>query len=1462
MPREICKLDENSLSKLESKSWQERRDALELISNQLKVSTLPSGLVSQVTKGLCQVISSDKHSMLVIRAAGVLRELVESVGSGFMSHAERALTVCLLKFKDNKAHLSETLRSATEAIVDMMPFDIALRQLQTALTTPVAKTQAETLNLLTHLFRTSKRKYELQLNQRLKIVKPILSNTAKFSEHKSQECRDACFQMFASICIFLDFTSQQFSSIIDNILDESRRSKLDIALLHLRESISTENIDNEHRNSEKANKTVKPKSSSTEQQQKRRQQQQQQLVDNPDFSITPIKSSPRIVMNKLSKRNKQLRTFQTQNHLSTSTPFSEVRKVLTPSITEVSMSLQRAGAKQPSAVVTKKAVNSRRVVQSKAEKCIPQDLNLSSGQLRCKLSEGYLEDVPLEQLLSPTWKIRLQVAERIHSMINSKPPGFPDVHYLLQYILNCGTVKDSIFRVRCEVINILSQLLSKNKSQNWIPAQLLEMLCDQLFVSIGDSKSGPLVEQTLRHLMDTIGVSKIVECINKGLKKQVSPTVCCSLLKWLSSVLKSLDCSFDHVLPIEIVKFGLASSSPNVRNIAVELAGVIHYRLRSSMNILSLFASEKPAILQRLQAEFATYDVEEEESVASPEHIKNDGSTFSGMECLTPAAVTAWSKRQKRLTAVLDVAPLDRLIGAQGVLEFSDSSESPFTGRKSSPYKKGVIEAVVRQPLQAVHVNSNQPPSTTQPTSLPDCDTIFFIESNDETSLLQAKEMRLASLKKRINRSSDELRDFFTECHTHPIVMKQLFSESYECYLEVLDRLMASLDDKNENVQTKQPSALIITYAHFDLLLMWIVQYCLGLWLKESIRKCEYQNVKDILTRAFDYLTAVLTLFAQNDLRLSEYEVNIILIPLLKCELQAMFVYRDSFINNIATGLVRLIRQVYPASLLIDILVKYMHECGNAKMRQICLDELVCLIPRFSDPKGLTSGYALKSISHQLADSDAGVKKSALDCLQAAYKSFGALFWQHIGNIGEEDKKLLEEYLSCEAEGNTAALPTDNFDTLSAKTPFGSIITKDSTVNVHHTLDFNHIRRAVSPPPVHMSPAEPTHLLRLVNKRDDPSSTESERIEASNALDAALLCLVGQLGCSVCEDAEDEVENIATVGDRGTIIFSDKNDDDFSGLNNILLGALIDLEVLIQDSRTCDLLPPYMPDIITQLTLLCNRLFISEVNAGQAIFMDCLGGELTCIFSQPFLFREVNADHLKFLLGSLIELAERLQLNREAPRLCTNRRVLLILKLVRFIYTAVDPSICLSALLRLVHICCFGCDIRNRENKPIHKNNKDNAEDKSSKFPQQLREPYSVDLGPNSFATVAKLSLAQLSCRISEIRQYLNKIDWALILPLLEAFLPNSSGVQKPVKIRSNRSVCVEILGKTVNAIDDMLVEVYACRGQAFIDEIEKSNVKCPSVLRVVEKLKSIMREAPYPHCPGGSTTGANQFLL
>lgn len=90
---------------------------------------------------------------------------------------------------------------------------------------------------------------------------------------------------------------------------------------------------------------------------------------------------------------------------------------------------------------------------------------------------------------------------------------------------------------------------------------------------------------------------------------------------------------------------------------------------------------------------------------------------------------------------------------------------------------------------------------------------------------------------------------------------------------------------------------------------------------------------------AFEYLTAVISLFAQNDLRLSEQEVNIILIPLLNCQLQSLTVYKDSVIYRAASDSIHLIRQVYPPSLLMDMLVKYMHQCSTAKMRQskLCL---------------------------------------------------------------------------------------------------------------------------------------------------------------------------------------------------------------------------------------------------------------------------------------------------------------------------------------------------------------------------------------------------------------------------------------------------------------------------------------------------------------------------------------------
>ncbi|CAH8438374.1 unnamed protein product [Schistosoma margrebowiei] len=1338
--------------------------------------------------------------MLVIRAAGVLSELAQSMNNGFTVHSERALTTCLLKFKDTKANLSLALRSATTAIVDTMSFDLALVQLQTALSTPVAKTQAEALRLLAHIFCKSNLRRELQLSQRLKISKPLLSNVAKFSQHKAPECRDACFQVFAANRIFLDFTSEQFSAIIDNMLDESRRLRVDAAFLQLNESLLQNNI--AHANSNPANLITKSKSKDSH--------VQQQLADDFDFPVTPIRASPGI-SNKPVKIGKQLlhEVFKNpmQGHVSSSTPFSTNQKctlhnfkqniqisALKSSASKIPSSVQREGLKQHPGKGKVKAGN-KNVTKPRIENCQPQDLNLSPDHLRNKLSETYFVNVPLGQLNDASWKIRLQIAERINAIINSNPPEYPDIHYLLQYILYCGTVKDNNFRVRCEILNILSKLLSQNKSQNWITTTLIISLCDQLFATIGDSKSGPLVEQTLRDLMNVIGFPKTVERINAGLKKQVSPTIHSSLIKWLSSSIRSLDSSFDHLPLIEIVKFGLGSSSPIVRSSAIGLAGALHACLHSTVNIRPFFSSEKATILQRLEAEFANID--EKYSVPLSD-TKNNNSTFSGLlQTLTPAAIEAWSIRERRMTALIgSISPSQRLTNAEGVLEFSDSDESPVAERSSVPYKKGFIEAVRRQPMQLENVHCNTASKTTYMTNSDTSDTIFFVESNDETDLLQTKEIRLENLKKHQNINKDKLQYLFDESHIHPNLKKQLFSTSYESRLEALDRIISSLHRKDTSAV---PSPLIITYAHFDLILMWIEEYCFGYWLKGDFEQSEYHNCKAVLAR-------------------------------------------DSVIYRAASDSIHLIRQVYPPSLLMDMLVKYMHQCSTARMRQICLDELLSLIPRSGDLKGFSSELHLKLIAQQLADPDSGVKKSALNCLCVVYKFLGSLFWQHIGNLPENDKKLLEQYLLSSNTDPTLTV-SNNFDELSMKTPFEFFITRDtSVITAPYTGEYSRTKRPKSPPPLHLSPAAPSLLLPLITARDNPSLSESDRIAASSQLTAALSCLVDQLGGFVSDD-EVQDENRAPSTENCHQVYTDENEDDRSGFNNIVHGALIDLEALIQDPRTCDLLPPFMPQIITQLTLLCNRLYKRESNAGQAIFMQCLGDELICIFTRPFLFREVKADNLKYLLGGLIQLAERLQLNHNTPSLLTNPRITTIMILVRYIYTAVDPSIGLSVLLRLVHICCFGCDIL------CHRIKSEGQDSHPSDPIHSLDEPFSLDMKSISFAKVAYLSLAQLSCRSSEIRNYINKIDWGLILPFLEPFLPDSSGVTKSIKIKSYQSIRMEILQETVKVIQCMLIEIYGCIGPKFIKEVEKYRDQCSSLLHIVYTLESIMHDAPYPHC-------------
>ncbi|KAF8571612.1 hypothetical protein P879_03055 [Paragonimus westermani] len=115
-------LDDTLLMKLESSKWQERSDVLDVVGKHILSATIPSSSHSVIVKSLLQVIGSDKHTQLVTRAANMLQQFAERLGSSFCTYAERCLSVCLAKFKDNNRNVIQALRHATRAVLETVSF--------------------------------------------------------------------------------------------------------------------------------------------------------------------------------------------------------------------------------------------------------------------------------------------------------------------------------------------------------------------------------------------------------------------------------------------------------------------------------------------------------------------------------------------------------------------------------------------------------------------------------------------------------------------------------------------------------------------------------------------------------------------------------------------------------------------------------------------------------------------------------------------------------------------------------------------------------------------------------------------------------------------------------------------------------------------------------------------------------------------------------------------------------------------------------------------------------------------------------------------------------------------------------------------------------------------------------------------------------------------------------------------
>ncbi|TPP60436.1 hypothetical protein FGIG_06068 [Fasciola gigantica] len=1127
------------LSVKESSQWRERGDSLDYISRCITGSSLPAGNYNSVVRALLQVLETDKHNALVVRAANVVEQLIRGLGSSYAAFAERTLTACLNKAK--------------------------------AISSPAPGIQIEATNLLTQCLILhnphTKQGTELNVSQRTRIVKPLLTTLAKISQHRTPECREASFQAFAAARLFLDMPSPGFTALTDGLLDEQRRLKVDVAY-DLLQSEQKKLLKQSEHNPASLGSVESSELRETKKDRKRRNVKKNRVsVDITDNSSPSVTRSVASARRPLQEKNREIP--DSTNHTAPGVVPTPLKQASKPS-GKCARQVARNSAEDISwnnlcDLLSSDYLSGIDMDQLKSSnwKCRLQTVEKLKTNVTARTPSGQQTELlllhfghperPLNrtinfQLKSSNWKCRLQTVEKLKTNVTARTPSGQQTELLLHFVIQSDRLKDINFQVRNIVLDILLFLISTTKAtkNSSLDDNLVGLLCSHVIPSLVDSKSSTLAKQILSRLASVSSVTGHLFSVCQG---SIKPQLLAAVHDWLADNTLKLGLKFNLNEVVTVLKTAFASSNPAVRNGGIRFAARAHMVTKSSGQLRQMLSGEKPALLARLdeeiilaENEFAQLTTADRSSRCARRSLRSSDALSSCSSIASSATAGSVQPARADLTILKgDAAFVNQLMMDSGSASDSDAgTDHSHTHWNETTPIKGVIQRADPQSAGPAGRNANS--------------DLFFVQSGQTTELMSRKQARLPNLNKNLCIDLVALRQLFHEANANPNLLQSLFSTNRYARLEALDRLIACLDSADSALA--DPPALTVTYAFFDLLLAWTVGACFTFWLDCQIESQSPSlptrtEALALVTGGLQYLTVVVSRFAQAQFLLSDQEADLILHSLLSDQAPSL---RSGLMNQ-----------------------------GIDQSVRACLQELTSLLPRFGDARGFNLPFALKLVAQQIADPVPVVRQSALDCLGLAHRLLGADIWNVIGP------------LTC------------------------------------HNFISSSSRRVASPPPVHQSPAALSVLVPLINLRNGLHISDAMRQAASEKLNTALTCLVRQLdvspfrsGASTVAAAEDNSdEPTAGMNDEPTQ-HTDKShtmpeDDESDALNNVLLGALVDLETLVLDPRSCELLVPFVNAIVNRLASLARCLAHTERNAGHTVFTNCLAGTLIVVRAFPFL---------------------------------------------------------------------------------------------------------------------------------------------------------------------------------------------------------------------------------------------------
>ncbi|VDP86539.1 unnamed protein product [Echinostoma caproni] len=585
-----------------------------------------------------QVLETDKHNALVVRAANVIEQLVSGLGSNYAAYAERTLSACLNKAKGTNQHIVQALRSTSRAVLQTVSLDTALRPILAAIGSPATGTQIEATGLLAHCLvlhnPSTKQGAELNSSQRVRVVKPLLTTLSKLSQHRTPECRDASFQAFAATRLFLDMSPSNFASFTDGLLDDQRRLKVDVAYDMLKSKAETMCTNS-----------------------KRDVQASLDFTDD----LEPQQSKKKGKRTEKSKKNRipiELTDEPPSSGTRSRRPLAERNQEASET---TSKSTGGGGINVPGTrkQISKPAPKRGRPLNSDAYEV------LSWGDLCDRLSE-YLNNMDLDQLKSTNWKTRLEIMQTLKKNVLIQSPSGQQIKWLMHFVIQSDRLKDINFQVRNTALDIILALIPSNKKtiSSTLDDHLVGLLCQHVIPSLGEVKSTPSAKQILTRLASCLPVTGHLLSAFQG---SVKPPLLVGIIEWLTENTLNLALSFDLQELAVVLKSAFASNNPSVRSSAIRFAARVHVASGSDGQLRRLLADEKPALLARLDEELTVAESEAAQR-SSSSTCRRESCRLSDARSSCSSSSAAGSGQPKRVdvTILKGDAPLVNRLLAEG----------------------------------------------------------------------------------------------------------------------------------------------------------------------------------------------------------------------------------------------------------------------------------------------------------------------------------------------------------------------------------------------------------------------------------------------------------------------------------------------------------------------------------------------------------------------------------------------------------------------------------------------------------------------------------------------------------------------------------------------------------------------------------------------------------------------------